>query len=179
MLSVKEELAAAKNSISASSTALSDLVNAPQADLKPQYKKFAKAVENVNDHAQSVRDRATDMRAKRDEYVAKWRKELDAISDPELKQRAMARINEAQASFDKISTAGHAAKEAFTPFQADINDLSRYLGSDLTSAGLASVKDLVGKVQSEEAAVQKALDALILEVDRVSAEMAAGTKKPS
>ncbi len=176
MLDVKSELVAAKSTISKSVIALNDLVNNPKPDLKPQYEAFAKAVEAVDNHATTVRDRATDMRAKREEYVTKWRKEVDAIKDPGLKQRAMARIGQAQANFDKISNLGQTAKDAFTPFQADITDLYRYLGSDLTTGGINSVKDLIDKVRSEEAAVQKALDALIAEVDRVSTEMAAAKK---
>jgi len=172
----KSEVVSAKTQISDTVAALNSLVNNPQMDLRPQFQKFSKSLDALQSRAQKARDRAVDMRAKRSEYVKRWQTETDAIQNEELRTRALQRMGESEAAFESLSAKLTAVREASTPFLADLEDLRRYLGTDLTKAGVASVTDLVNKIREEEKPLQSSLDALINELDRVGTDLSPTAK---
>lgn len=168
---VRTEVAALKTDVSAAVTALNDLVNNPAADLRPQFRKFSGAVDAVDARANRARDRAVDLRAKRDDYIKNWQAEVNALQNQELRDRAKQRMGEVQASFAALTERGDAVRQTLPAFQSELKDLRRYLANDLTSTGLSSVGGMVSRTQNEEKNVQAALDALIAELDRVSTEV--------
>ncbi|NIM97665.1 MAG: hypothetical protein GTO24_06165, partial [candidate division Zixibacteria bacterium] len=66
------------------------------------------------------------------------------------------------------------------PFISDLQDIQRYLGNDLTAQGIAAIADVVNKTNTDAETVEKKLDVVIAEIDRVAAEMSAikGTETP-
>jgi hypothetical protein len=166
----KAEAVLAKGLITESIDTLNDLTNNPQPNIEPQYEKFSESVDKLETGVQRTRDRISDMRIKREAYLASWQKEAEAIQSPEMQKRAMVRIEEAKSNFGKLNILGEEVKTSFAPFLASFKDLQRYIGSDLTPAGVKSVVDLAERARQEEPAIQKSLDALIAELDRVKGE---------
>jgi hypothetical protein len=168
----------AKAAITQTVDAMDSLINTPQVNMEPQYKAFSSKVDDLNRRSEKARDRAVDLRAKREEYLSTWRMQAEQIASPDLRQRAIDRMAQIRGDFDQLAAKARAAREAFGPFQTDLNDVRRYLGSDLTPGGVASISDLVEKTRREEQAVQSALDALIAELDRVAADISAKAPAP-
>lgn len=171
LATTRAELTGAKAQIDLAVAALDDLVNNPQADMKKQYATFSSAVDSLNKSVDKARDRALDARAKREEYLAQWKADTEAISNPDLKARALQRMGDAKASFERLREHLDAIRTTAAPFHSDINDLRRYLGNDLTPAGVKSVSDLVTKTRSGATDTKTKIDEAIAEIDRVSAEI--------
>jgi len=63
------------------------------------------------------------------------------------------------------------ARDASQPFITTVNELRRYLGGDLTSAGIKSVTDQVPRVNAQRDELKKRLDTVVSEIDRVNSEL--------
>jgi DUF2959 family protein len=173
------EAVKAKARITESVSALDDLIKNPQPNIAPQYEKFSDAVDDLEAIVQRTRDRISDMRVKREAYLASWQKEAEAIQDPEMQKRALIRIEEAKADFSKLNVLGEQVKTSFAPFLASFKDLQRYIGSDLTPGGIKSVVDLADKARQGEPPLQKSLDDLIGELDRVKGAFSSTVPPPA
>lgn len=164
----RKELVSAKAKINDTVTSLNDLVNNPQPDLRPQYKKFAADVDDLTSRTKKARDRVVDMKAKREAYIQQWQTQASAIENPQMRSRAMQRIDTVRQEFDRANTLLNNAKSVYTPFLNNLQDLQRYLGSDLTTAGIQSIKSEAKVVTDQAPAVLKSIDDLIAELDKVS-----------
>lgn len=128
---------------------LSDLVNNPHPDVTPQFKKYSEAVSKLESLADDVRTRATAMREQGAAYFKVWDQELAKIQNEDIHSRSMERKNAVAARFDKVRFSYTQASTEFAPFMADLKDIRRALATDLTSGGIASVKDLASKAHSK------------------------------
>ena len=128
---------------------LSDLVNNPHPDVTPQFKKYSAAVTKLESMADDVRDHATAMRAQGTAYFKVWDEELAKIQNEDVHSRSLERKNAVAARFEKVRASYAQTSTEFAPFMADLKDIRRALATDLTSGGIASVKDLASKANSK------------------------------
>lgn len=171
MRDTKDELVLTKEQIRATMASLNSLVGQPGTDLGTQYKQFVKEVKSTDKQAKKLRDHADTMNAQSGSYFEAWDKDLETIQNPDIRKRSEERRAAAFDSYKKIDTAMQSANEALDPFLADLRDIQRYLGNDLTAAGIAAISDVVKKADANATTVQERIDAVVAEIDRVSAEM--------
>lgn len=169
----RRELVAARQEVVSTVAALDALVNNPQTDLRPQFQRFSRSVDSLERRGQRARDRATDMRAKREAYIVQWKADAELLSDPKLRERAYARMGEARTSFQNLSDKLGLIREAATPFMAHLRDLERFLGADLTRGGIQSVSDLIVTTREEEKALLAAIDDATAALDQMSIDLSA------
>ena len=150
---------------------LNSLVGQPGTDLGTQYKQFVKEVKSTDKQAKKLRDRADKMNAQNGAYFEAWDKDLETIQNPDIRKRSEERRAAAFDSYKKIDTVMQSANESLDPFLADLRDIQRYLGNDLTAAGIAAISDVVKKADANASTVQERIDAVVAEIDRVAAEM--------
>jgi chromosome segregation ATPase len=174
LMDTRTEVLAVRTAADTAAATFSGLVNNPRPDLKPQYATFSKAVDDLNKRADDAAERANDLRQKRDQYIKDWKADTDAISDPELKTRAIERMSETQKSFEAMSRRVQDVRDTLQPFVKTMNNLRQYLGGDLTSAGIASVADQRQRVNTQRDELKQRLDALVSEIDRVDAQLKPG-----
>ena len=65
----------------------------------------------------------------------------------------------------------------FIPWLADLKDLQKYLGNDLTIGGIDAAKDLIAKTKAHGLTVQQSLDKVIAELNTVVATITPAKKK--
>ncbi len=128
---------------------LADLVNNPQPDITPQYKKYSAAVTRLESLADSVTTHAAGMRAQGVAYFKNWDLELAKIQNEDIHSRSLDRKNAVAAQFEQVRISYARTSTEFTPFMSDLKDIRRALATDLTTGGIASVKDLSIKANSE------------------------------
>jgi chromosome segregation ATPase len=173
-----DQIAVARQKIGAATASLNDLVNNPQGDLRKQYDKFSAAVTDLEDSASKARERAQDMRANREKYVANWQQQADAIQDPELQQQAKARMASTEQEFEKLSTGLQSISAQFQPFMSNLKDLQRYLGNDLTQVGVKSVSGRAAKVDQQGQALQASLDKASTDLSTIQSALAPSMPQP-
>ena len=157
-----DRIGAMNGQIDAVVTSLNDIVEKPQADLRPQYKQFADYVAAVESSAKDVAAARQSMADKQKEFFAKWDEQLALIKNEDIKARSQSRKDEVNKNLLAIKTSYLEAATAFKPFLADLKDVQKYLSVDLTAGGVAAIKDTAAKV-NESATPLKASIAKVAE----------------
>lgn len=171
MRDTRQELVKSKAEINDAVAAL-DKLSAGQ-NLPQTYKQYTAAVKDVQAAGDRARARATAMKENGRAYVAKWEKEMDQVSNPELRAGAAERRQRVKANYESIVTTGRTVRDAYQPFLKDLQDIQRALASDLTPAGVGAASAAIEKTKGEGAVVNERIDTLIAKLDEVSQGMAA------
>jgi hypothetical protein len=159
--------------------ALLELVNNPAADLKPQFKKFDAAVNALQATAANVSATAKSMREKSNDYFKDWDQQLAQIKNEDIKGRSAERKTEVQQQYIAMKKDFLLAGDAFKPFMADLKDIRTALTADLTAGGLASIKDVAVKANSEAVPLRAAIGKLSADYKTLGVSMSATTPAPA
>ena len=137
--------------------ALSDLVNAPNQNIKPQFKKFESAVEKLDSLSKDVSKQALAMQAQGAAYFQQWDTDLAKIQNEDIRSRSTERKNIVAARFDRVRASYAHAKDAFVPFMSRLSDVRTALSADLTGEGLSSVKSSADEAKANAVPLREAL----------------------
>jgi chromosome segregation ATPase len=165
----RQELVRAKTEVNDVNTALSKLQAG--GNLDQSFKQYTAAVKDVQAAGQRARERAQAWRDNSRQYVAKWEKEMEQVSSPELRAGAAARRQRVKDNFEDVVTSGRSVREAYQPYLKSLQDIQRALASDLNPAGVAAAAPAMDKAKADGAALNERLDALIAKLDTISAGM--------
>ena len=155
-----EQVSSGHALVNRSLATLNDLVEKPRPDLRPQFEAFNAAVDDLVAMAEDVGKTAEAMKASGASYFTKWDEELATIQNENLRARGTERKAEVAARFEEVGKRYDAASQAFRPFMADLRDVQTYLSTDLTSGGLAAIKDAAAKANSDAVPLMDALGKL-------------------
>ena len=161
--------------IDQSLAALNDLVSNPQPDLRKQFKTFNSSVDDLGSTAKDVSSKAESMKAQGTAYFEKWDHESAKIQNEDIRNRSVARKNEVADKFGRIRADYEQTKADFTPFMSDLRDVQKFLSTDLTTGGLAAIKDVVAKANQHAVPLKKSLGELTSEFKGLSASMSPTT----
>ncbi len=154
------EVQAESRAIDATVEALNDLVNNPASDLKPQFRRYSKALDRlVATAAQTERTRA-EMELKSAEYFDAWDRQTTGINYGIIREQSEARRAEVTNRFHSINTRYQDAQGVVRPLITYFNDIRTALSVDLTPAGLDAVKSIVSNADNNARKVQVALGRL-------------------
>lgn len=141
-------------------TSLNNLVNQPQADLRPQYKTFASNITALQSAAKKLSAARTDIASKEKEYFAEWDQEIAQMQNADIKAISQSRRDEVAKNLASLKTSYAQTDMAFKPFLADLQDVQKYLSVDLTAGGLAAIKDPVAKANQDAGPLKDSLTQL-------------------
>jgi hypothetical protein len=150
---------------------LDDLVNKPEADLKPQFKRFGKALDNLaaslkhNEHSQGRVSQKTAI------YFNAWDKQIATMNYEVVRARSEARKAEVTNYLDSVTKRYQESQDAMGPLMNYLYDVRKALDSDLTQNGIESIKPIVAKARENADKVQLALGRLTSELTASSARM--------
>lgn len=150
---------------------LNDLVNNPQADLRPQFKKFSAAVDGAKSLATGIREADKGLQARGAAFFDKWDKELAAIQNEDIRTRGQKRKQEVVEKYESVRAACTKTLSEYEPLSSDLNDVHRFLNSDLTPGGLAAIKDAATRVNRLAAPAQDSANKLVAEMRTVATAM--------
>jgi hypothetical protein len=109
------------------------------------------------------------MQEKGQAYFTQWEAELAQVANPEIRALAEQRKAKLRESFDNVKKYTEPLKAQFDPWMSNLKDLDKYLGNDLTIAGVEAAKPLFTKTQEEGIEVQKSMDGLMAELNTIAA----------
>jgi methyl-accepting chemotaxis protein len=175
---VRTDVANIKTAVDGSLKALDDLVAASHTDPRKPYEAFAKSVDKVEAAGDTAKKDAEKMRARAADYFRQWDKQLDSVKSEEIKKLSQERKAKLQETFDEIKDAAEDAKESFPGFLSDLKDLRTALGSDLSSQGIDSAKEIIQKTRNSGAQVQKDLEKLMTEMNSAAEAITAAKAPP-
>lgn len=169
---VKTELITDKARLRTATDSLNALIYEPKSDLRPQYEKFAADVDALETSTAASRASAKAMVADREAYMAKWRADTAAITDTDLRMRAMERLDATRESFDTLGTKLLDASNTMAPVVNDLKALKAYLGNDLTASNIKLISDRATAAKNNSIAVNQKIDDAVMELDKVSDQLA-------
>jgi len=160
-------------------TALNDLVNNPQADLRPQFKKFTSAFSDFESIVKDVQGKVASMQGKGAAYFEKWDADLAKIQNEDIRSRSLARKSEVSDRFAKIKASYAKVGETFKPFMSNLTDIKTALSTDLTRGGLDAIKPVVEKANKDAVPLREAVNELVADFKAVGVAMSAVAPQPA
>ena len=156
--------------------ALSSMVNNPEADIKPQFAKFDAALGKLESLSDDVSKQNAAMQAQGADYFRNWDAELAKIQNEDIRSRSAMRKNAVAARFDRVRVSYVKTKAAFQPFLSDLKDIRTSLATDLTVAGVASIKSTANKAQNNVTPLRESMSELEADFKALGVSLSASSK---
>jgi len=138
-----------------------DLLSKSATDMKDSYNKLVKNTKEMNEKTEEARTRVTEMKATGDAYFAGRAATIKKIGDPTLQAQAKERLDVSQKSFAGVLDSLRVTRESFDPLRKELADHIKYLESDLSPSGTASLKPQAEQTKANAAVMfAKADDAI-------------------
>jgi hypothetical protein len=167
----RDEIVKGKNAIDATMTSLSGIAASANTDPRKPFEQYAKDVANLESIAVKIRKRSQDMQQQGQAYFKQWEQQMAEVNNPEIRNLAQQRKAKLQETFESIRKYTEPLKAQFDPWMSNLKDLQKYLGNDLTVAGVDAAKSLFLETQNEGLEVQKSMDGLVAELNTVAAAL--------
>ena len=163
----RASIGTAQQQIDSTLASLNALTDPNPQDLRGAYDKYADNLARMQQHAEGMKKEAEAMRNSRDTYFAAWEEKATEIDNPTIRASAEARRKRLRDGQEQISTATGEAKDAYVPFMKDLQDIKKYLATDLSKSSVADLAEAAKKVQADGQTVKAKLDAVAKALDAV------------
>jgi hypothetical protein len=150
---------------------LDDLINKPEPDLKPQFKRFSKSLDNLAGYARRNERSQARVRSKSGDYFEAWDKQLATMNYENIRNQSQERKTEVINTFNSVNKRYHESQDAMGPLLAYLFDVRKVLDTDLTAGGIEAVKPIVSKARENADRVQLALGRLTTELASSGSKM--------
>lgn len=151
---------------------LRDLMAQTNGDLRPYFKRYSKSLDRLVATAQRTLNTGRRMQEKNAAYLLAWDQQLQTIDYQHIRDLSEARRSEVTNRVETVNRRYQESQDAVQPLISYLLDIRKALSTDLTPAGLDSLKGIVGNATNNVAKVQTALEALTTELTNSSARMA-------
>jgi ABC-type transporter Mla subunit MlaD len=168
MEKVRSDLANLSMLVGSSGAALQKVKDSAKSssELNSALKDFSDKYAAVESQADTVRINVINMKARTKEYHEAWLKELDAMKNPKLKEKASSRFEDVKKEFTKIIEAGDKAKHEFVPYVTDLKDIKVYLDADSTPDAVNTLSNTIWKLGNQSKSVSAAIQNVVEQIDR-------------
>lgn len=129
--------------LDATLASLNDLVNNPQPDLRPQFKKFSGALKNLDASSAQVARAHDDLQVKSTVFFENWEREISTIQNSDIRNQSQERKQQVSRQFDRVKAGCDELRGRFRPLVGDLKDIQRSLASDLTPSGVEALRGTV------------------------------------
>jgi hypothetical protein len=165
------EVQAEQRALDGTIAALGELMNASEGDLSVPFKRYSASLDRLIAAAHRTEATGKTMELKSAAYVEQWDRQLQSIDYQHIRDLSEARRSEVTNRVDAINRRYKESQEVVQPLISYFEDIRKALSTDLTPAGLQSLKEIVQNANTNVAKVQGALDALSTELTDSSAKM--------
>lgn len=173
--SLANKIEEAGKQMDASVTELNSLINNPQPDLRPQFDRFSAAVSKLGTLSNQVHKTDLKLANRGKVHFDNWDKELAVIQNESIRASGQGRKLELQSQFDSVRNIGLKVAAGFAPVQSDLNDLQRYLNSDLNTRGLTTIRDSANRITQQATPVRQSIGNLVAELRSLGKAMSPQT----
>jgi hypothetical protein len=162
---LRADLVQSKTQIDQCLSALTELADPNQTDLRASYKRYGEQIERLSRQSQRIQAEADAMRQARSAYFAKWDAHIAQTPNPTIRAEAESRRTRLRAAQDRISADAAEAKEAFQPFMTNLQDVRTFLAKELSRDTTSILGPAVRKAQADGSILKQRLDAVIADLD--------------
>jgi hypothetical protein len=168
-----------KKVVDATMKALDPMAASTRGDPRAAFEKFTKAVHRLEVDSVQARARGQAIRIRGEAYFDQWQQQLAAVSDAQVRQRAAERRAEVKQGFERVRQVTQGPRDAIKPFLLSLRELEVVLEGNLTASGVAAAQDLFRSSREKGARLQQGLEAILTELDAVTATLLPSGKHAS
>lgn len=139
---------------------LNDLVNNPANDLRPQFKRYNHALNQLIASADRTEKSADDMQRKGAAYFDTWNRDIAAMQFGVVRESSENRRDAVSNQFYSVTSRYQKNQAVVRPMISYLRDIRTALSADLTRGGLESVRDVVAKANENSRVTRTALTQL-------------------
>ena len=129
-------------------------------DLRDQFDAFKAASKGLDKSMDKLGESVVALHAKADTYFTDWTNHTAMIQSADLRQRSLERKSEVSGKLADVTASYDKLKMAVHPFIIDLKDMETYLDTDLTTGGIATIKDTVAKTKVDAVPLRDAIKQL-------------------
>ena len=155
----------------AAGRALQNLNSQETTDLRPAYQNYSGAVNDLSIQVDKLTNYSAEVQKLGNTYVEVWEKQLPTYQRSEIRSVSTERRAQVIESFQKLNAQFRAAQQSLRTLLVDLNDMRRYLSTDLTASGVASAREQSDRIVTRAAEAHQQLQSLVAELNRVDAEL--------
>jgi hypothetical protein len=136
-------------------------VTAPdfQGDAVKAHDELVDAIDGSDDQANDLRRSVEKMQAAAEPVFDQWTKDLEAYSNPEMRQRSQARLAAARERYDSVVAAVEPVLVEYEAINANLRDHILFLSHDLNAESVATIQEDVRRVSNEASDLDNAFNA--------------------
>ena len=129
-------------------TALATLINKPAGSLGSGFKNFSDQLGALKNGYASLKNAINNVTGNQANYMAIWEKQIQSIGDSDIQAAAKSNYAAAQRDFSHFTKRSMATEASGGKFMAYLNNMKKYLSTDLSSSGLKGASHLLGNAKS-------------------------------
>lgn len=164
----RKDIVEFKQALDASLTRLNQVTEAATTDPRPAFEAYSKSLTQLGAVSRRADKRAQTLRTQGEAYFQQWQRELETISNPEIRQVAQERKDQQKQLFDRLDPLLKQMWGHYEPLFSDLQDLRKLLGQDLTPSGIQAASGLIRKNTELGGNVQSDLDEVARELGVIS-----------
>ena len=153
-----ESVAEAKLQMQTTLTNYTELLGMSATDMKDSYKKLVKNIKETDEKIADAREQVVKMQETGKTYFDGRAATIKKITDPALQAQAQERLTASQKGFDGVLASLRQTRESLDPVRKELGDQVKYLESDLSPSGTASLKPQAEKTKAGASVVFTKLD---------------------
>lgn len=163
---VEKEAWVGQQQVTSTVTALDDMFNNQQGDLKEQFKTYSKSIDDLESQSKRVKKRVETMASQKTDYLQQWDAQMSTIESDAVRQTAEQRRKSVEQMFDNVQKEMEAAGKVFDPFMKKLNDIRTAMNMDLNRNGLAAMSPIAEQAKTDAKMINTRLDAAISELSK-------------
>jgi predicted nucleic acid-binding Zn-ribbon protein len=156
--------------------ALNGLTQKTEGDLRPAYNTFAAEVTNTEAAAETTAARVKWMDGEGQDYFKEWQNTITTIANKSLRKKSQKRLESVRSDFDEVKKELKEAGVKFKPFLSDLSDIQKTLASDVTAAGVKSVRSTVKSANWNYQSVDREINSAIKELEKMAKSLSPEAK---
>jgi hypothetical protein len=137
-----------------------------EAALKKAAADFASRFKTLEAQVEAVRKQAVVAKAQSNQHYDSWQKDLTAVQNPRIREKAQDRFAESKEEFAKIIATANEAKDKALPFVSELKDIVLYLEADLSEDAVKSLSNDIWKLGNRSKSVIGSIGDVNEQIDR-------------
>ena len=156
MVKFQNQIASVNTQVDKVLASLGELAN-PGGNVVEEYESFSKTVKDTKKMGEEARNNAKKSGEARAKFIEEWEKAQKKIQSEDLRKAAAARQAQLAPLVDALNSALETVNKSAAPFMANLNDLTLFLGNDLSASAITGAAPAIAKCTAAGAQLKKDL----------------------
>jgi hypothetical protein len=163
----KSEVIQTRNELQNTVDAIDALSKQKGGDMRPTYDTFVSQIGKTETAAAWTRNRLGRMLSEADNHFGTWQRDIDSISNSDLKKKAQKRLTSVKKSYNNVIKDMQEAAPRFQALLSDLSDIQKTLSNDLTQGGVKASRRSISDAQWNLKSARRSINDAIEELGRM------------